>query len=82
MQNFAPLEVSPEARRRHTVATDSFAFAATTMQCTFRKRVHERQRRARQEEEAAAFAAVNTDDGHTAVTRTLTRTRTLTLTHT
>ena len=51
------------------MATDSFAFAATTMQCTFRKRVHERQRRARQEEEAAAFAAVNTDDGHTAVTR-------------
>jgi hypothetical protein len=39
------------------------------MQCTFRKRVHERQRRARHEEKAAAFAAVNTDDGHTAVTR-------------
>jgi len=32
MMSFAPLEASPEARRRSSVATDSFAFAATTMQ--------------------------------------------------
>ena len=69
MLAFAPLEASPEARRRSSVATDSLAFAATTMQCTFRKRVAERQVRVRQAAEAAAFAAVNTDDGNIAVTR-------------